>query len=151
MPYFKEIGDTCLGAYSFDTIDDTEFVLLYNLHKSKNPDIPYWLYEKFDLEKLNDDQCKVTFRFSKNHIYDLKETLNTPEEIMCYNNVRVDDVEALCAVLKRFAYPCRFIDLIQIFARAIPQLSITCNEITNLIYENWNHLLSNLNQPWLSP
>ena len=59
-------------------------------------------------------------------------------------------VEALCAVLKRFAYPCRFIDMIQIFARPIPQLSITCNQMTNLIYENWIHLLSNLNQPWLS-
>ena len=76
MPCFKEIN--------FDIIDDTVFVLLYDLYKSKNPDIPYWHYEKFDLEKLNDDQCKVTFRFSKNHIYDLKETLNTPEEIMCY-------------------------------------------------------------------
>ena len=40
-----------MGAYSFDIIDDTEFVLLYDLHKSKNPDIPYWRYEKFDLEK----------------------------------------------------------------------------------------------------
>ena len=89
MPYFKEIRDICLGAYSFDIIDDTEFVLLYDLYKSKNPDIPYWCYEKFNLEKLNDDQCKVTFRFSKNHIYDLRETLNIPEEIMCYNNVRV--------------------------------------------------------------
>ena len=39
---------------------------------------------------------------------------------MRYNNVRVDDVEALCAVLKRFAYPCRFIDMIQLFARPIP-------------------------------
>ena len=60
-------------------------------------------------------------------------------------------VEALCAVLKRFAYPCRFIDMIQLLARPIPQLSIICNQMTNLIYENWNHLLSNLNQPWLSP
>ena len=68
MPYFKEIRDICLGAYSFDIIDDTELVLLYDLHKSKNPDIPYWRYEKFDLEKINDDQCKATFRFSKNHI-----------------------------------------------------------------------------------
>ena len=23
--------------------------------------------------------------------------------------------------------------------------------MTNLIYENWNHLLINLNEPWLSP
>ena len=150
MPYFKEIRDICLGAYSFNIIDDTEFVLLYYRHKSKNPDIPYWRYEKFDLEKLNDDQCKVTFKFSINHIYDPKETQNIPEEIMCYNNARVDGVEALCAVLKRFACPCRFIDMIQIFARPIPQLSITCNQMTNLIYKNWNHLLSNLNQPWLS-
>ena len=87
MPYFREIRDICLGAYSFDIIDDTELVLLYDLHKSKNPDIPYWRYEKLDLEKLNDDQCKVTFRFSKNHIYDLKETLNIPEEIMCYTTM----------------------------------------------------------------
>ena len=144
------MSKTCFGAYSFDIIDDTVCVLPYHLHKSKNPDIPYWRYEKFDWKKLNDYQCKVTFRFSINHIYDLKETLNIPEEIMCYNNVRVDDVEALCAVLKRFAYPCRFIDMIQIFARPIPRLSIICNQMANLIYENWNHLLSNLNQPWLS-
>ena len=60
-------------------------------------------------------------------------------------------VEALCAVLKRFAYPCRFIDMIQIFARPISQLSMICNQMAKLIYENWNDLLSNLNQPWLSP
>ena len=101
-----------MGAYSFDIIDDTYIVLLYDLHKSKNPDMPYWRYGKLDLEKLHDDQCKVTFRFPKNHIYNLKETLNIPEKIMCCNNVRVDGVEALCAVLKRFAYPCRFIDMI---------------------------------------
>ena len=123
----------CLGACYFGIIDD----------------IPYWCYEKFDLEELNDDQCKDTLGFLKNHIQDLKETLNIPE-IMCYN-VQVADVEGLCAVLKRFAYPCRCIDMIQIFARPVPQLSIICNQITNLIYENWNNLPSNLNQSWLSP
>ena len=69
---------------------------------------------------------------------------------MCYNNVRADGVEDLCAVLKCFACSYRFIDMIQIFAMPIPQLSIICNQMTKLIYENWNHLLSNLNQPWLS-
>ena len=80
-------------------------------------------------------------------MYDLKETLNIPKVTMCYNNVRVDGVEDLCAVLKRLAHPCRFIDVIQIFARPILQLSIICYQMTNLIYKNWNHLLSNLNQP----
>ena len=151
MPYFKEIRDICLTAYSFNMIDDTEFVLLYDLHKSKNPSIPHWRYEKFDLEELNDDQCKVTFRFLKSHIYDLMENLNIPEEITCYNNVRIGGVEALCTVLKRFAYPCRFMNMVQIFARPVPQLSIICNQMTNLIYDNWNYLLNNLNQSWLSP
>ena len=104
---------------------------------------------KIWLRRIKYDQRKDTLGFLKNHIQDLKETLNIPE-IMCYN-VQVADVEGLCAVLKRFAYPCRCIDMIQIFARPVPQLSIICNQITNLIYENWNNLPSNLNQSWLSP
>ena len=55
---------------------------------------------------------KVILRYSKNHIYDLKETLIIPGEIMCYNNVRIDGVEVLCAVLKRCAYTCRFIGMV---------------------------------------
>ena len=65
----------------------------------------------------------------KLNLYFLKESLH------CYNNERVDSIEAACAVLKRFAYPCSFIDIIQMFDRLGPQLSIICNQMTNLIYE----------------
>ena len=41
--------------------------------------------------------------------------------------------------------------MMQIFTRLVPQLPVIYKQVTNLIYENWNHLLSNLNQPWLSP
>ena len=99
------LGDILLRHTEY--LDVTEFILLYYLQKSKYPDIPYWRYAKCYLEKLNNDHCKITFRFPKNHIYDLNATLNIPEEIMRYNKVRVDGVEALCTVLKRFAYPCR--------------------------------------------
>ena len=54
-----------MGTYSFNIIDDTEFVLLYDFHKSKNPGTPYWRYEKYDLEKLNDDQWKLHLDFRK--------------------------------------------------------------------------------------
>ena len=119
----------CLGACYFDIIDD----------------IPYWCYEKFDLEELNDDQCKDTLGFLKNHIQDLKETLNIPE-IMCYN-VQVADVEGLCVVLKRFAYPCRCIDDTH-FCKA------SSSVVNNLQPDNKFNiqiLPSNLNQSWLSP
>ena len=41
--------------------------------------------------------------------------------------------------------------MILILAGPVPHFSIICNQMTNLIYENWIHLLSNLNQPWFSP
>ena len=52
---------------------------------------------------------------------DSRKNINIPEEIMCCNNVRVDGVQAFYAVLKRFTYQCRFIDIIKFFARPIPQ------------------------------
>ena len=52
---------------------------------------------------------------------DSRKNINIPEEIMCYNNERVDGVQAFYAVLKRFTYQCRFIDIIKIVARPIPQ------------------------------
>lgn len=36
-------------------------------------------------------------------------------------------------------------------ARPVPQLCMISNQIMNLLYTEWNHLLSSLNQPFLSP
>ncbi len=52
--------------------------------------------------------------------------------------------------MKRFAYPCRYVDLIPRFARPISQLCMACNLVTDMIYNRFNHLLTDLNQPWLS-
>ena len=32
-------------AHFENAIDDEEFLLLYDINKSKNPDFPYWNYE----------------------------------------------------------------------------------------------------------
>ena len=96
-------------------------------------DIPHTDFAKFDLENYNDDQCYANFRFSKAHVYDLRERLNIPEEMLFYNNVPVDGVEALCTFLKRFSYPCRNVDMVPVFARPIPQLSIICNHVTDKV------------------
>lgn len=55
-----------------------------------------------------------------------------------------------CTLLKRFAYPFRYLDMIPRFARPVPQLSMITNHMINLIYNNWYHLLSDIYQPWLS-
>ena len=41
MPNFRETRETLLHAHSNNVIDDEEFVLLFDLNNSKNPDIEY--------------------------------------------------------------------------------------------------------------
>ena len=64
--------------------------------------------------------------------------------------MNVDREEAFCIFLKRFAYPCRYVDLIPRFARPEPQLCMISNAVMHSIYTSWRHLLLDLNQPWLS-
>lgn len=79
------------------------------------------------------------------------EALQLPDEFICYNGLKIDGLEGLCILLKRFAFPCRYLDMIPRFARPVPQLFIVSNLVMNHIYDDWNHLLSNFTQPWLSP
>ena len=60
-------------------------------------------------------------------------------------------MEALCIYLKRFAYPCRYSDIMPRFGRDILQLSMISNLIMNFIYENHKHCLENLAQDLFSP
>ena len=99
---------------------------------------------------MSGDECQVEFHFYKNNVYDLMEDLGCPETFTCYNGLTVDGTEALCIFLKRFAYPCRYLDMILRFARPMPQLCMTSNMVMDYLYTHWSHLLTSLNQPWLS-
>ena len=101
-----------LVSYDEGLIDDEEMVLLYDMNRSKNPYFPYWKYSEFDLDLLCDDEYNSNFRFFKNDVFSLKETLQIPDEIKCYNRTAINGTEALCIFLKRFAYPCRYGDMI---------------------------------------
>ena len=89
----------------------------YDLNRSKNLDIPYWKCEKFELDSLSDDECKSEFRFLKHDIYTLLDVLNLSDKITCQNRFSVYSEEALCLLLRRFAYPCRYEDLVPRFGR----------------------------------
>ena len=95
MPKWRTVRDHLLYAHSKSLIDDKEFILLFNLYTAKSPDLPYWKYNEFDLDKLSDDECITEFRFLKGHIYILVDAMKLPEVIKCYNSLLVDRVEAL--------------------------------------------------------
>lgn len=153
MPNFREARETLLYCYSENLLTDEEFCLLYDLNTSKNPDFDYTCYNKFDLNEMSDDDVVAEFRFMKNDIVRLVRALNMPNEITCYfyNDLKVDPLEALCVVLSRIAYPCRYFNMISRFGRAVPQLSMIFNQTIDFIDSNWGHLLQNMNQPWLTP
>ena len=132
------------------TIIDTEFLFLYDINSCSNLHLPYWKYNRFSLEDINDDKCKVEFRFLREDIYTLYDLMNIPEMFRCYNSVNVTRIEGLYILFKRYSYPNRYLNLIPMFVRPVPQLSMPDNHVINFIYERWYHLLTSFNQPWLS-
>ena len=111
---------------------------------------PYKCYSKFDLDVIEEDECKSQFRFIKSDIFRLVDAFGFPETFTCYNGSVFDVTEAICIFLKHFAYPCRYSDMIYMFARPVPELSLITNHILSFMHNQWNHLLSSLQQPWLS-
>ena len=153
MRNFRETKETLLHAHSDNVIDDEEFVLLFDLNTSKNPDIEYWKYHTFDLNSYGDDDVVAQFRFMKRGIPCLRDALDSLNEITChfYNDLVVDSTEALCIVLSRLAYPCCYVNMVPLLGRSVPQLSRILNQTIDLIDSSHNHRLSDLNQGWLSP
>ena len=122
MPKLKTARDSLLIADSENILDDEELLLLFDVNRSTNLDLPYWSYESFDLDSWSEDECKSELRFFSADIKTLVNILQLPE---CNNGVVCGSVEAFCIFLKRFAYPCRYENIVYRFARPVPQLCMS--------------------------
>ena len=47
-----------------EDLNDEEFIMLYDLNRYTNLDLPYWDYERFDVDRMSDDECISEFRFN---------------------------------------------------------------------------------------
>ena len=52
MPTYRKTRVCLLTSFAEGLIDEEEFLLLYDLNVSKKLDLPYWSYEKFELDTL---------------------------------------------------------------------------------------------------
>ena len=147
---FRQTQNGLLFAFDDGVIDEEEFLFLFDLSTSKNLDYPYWEYQAFDLDWLSDDKCRIYFRFFKSDINWLIENLQIPEEITSYNVSIFNGLEAFCALLKPFLYPCRYADIIPVFGRSVPELLLISNHMLDFMYNTHRHLLQDFNQTWLS-
>ena len=142
--------DLLTNSHALGDIDDDEFITLYEAYSSKNLDFPYKTYPRFQLEDLHEAECVAEFRFQKD-IPILSQALRVPEVFRCRQGTVCSGLEGLCILLRRMAYPCRFSDLVQRFGRPVPELSMICNQVTDLIFEMHGQKLTQRNDFLLNP
>ena len=151
MASFQKIQELLLPCLEEEIIDDEEFSVLYEAYAPQNLPFQHSAYEKFSLENKNSAECKADFRVDKRDIALLIEALRVPLICKCSNGTICDGTEGLCIVLKRFAYPCRYSDMMPIFGRSVPELSMICNQVTDWIYNTHGHKVTRWNHGILNP
>ena len=140
-----------LDAFNDNSIDEDEFVLLYNLNTSKKPVFPYEIYERFDLANVDEAECKAEFRVEKSDLPQLADALRIPQIFKCDQRSECHGMEGLCMLLRRLAYPCRYSDLIARFGRPVPEICMMTNKVLNFIFENHGHRITQWNNTILNP
>lgn len=145
MASFREIQDFIALAYNDKHISNEEFVLLYDEFQPANLDLPYSSYGEFDLDSMEEDECRAEFRVRKRDLEVLAEALQIPPVFKCNQRSKVDGMEGMCMMLKRYAYPCRYSDMIQRFGKPVPVLSMATNAVTNFVFTNHSHLITEWN------
>lgn len=151
MASFKDTREFILLSYGMGLINDDEFLLLYPMYLSQNLDLPYDFYPPFNLDDLSEDECLSEFRFKKEDIPVLAEALQIPDVIRCSQGTVCDGEEALCMLLKRMCYPCRYSDMVHLFAKPVPVICMITNHVLDLIYEEHGHRILQWNRELLSP
>ena len=106
MASFREVRDLLLDSFDDGELSEDEFLLLYDLNTSKNPDFPYECCGEFSLDDLDDSECFAEFRVHKTDIPVLLEALQLPQTFICRQGTKCDGIEGLCIALRRAAYPC---------------------------------------------
>ena len=147
------VNDVLLLEHDDGDLSDEELFLLQELNSSSNrdPSFPYWEYEPFNLDSYNEDECWADFRFKKDDLVRVCQAFLINEPIISYNRLKVEPLEALCLMLRRLVFPCRYSDLIPKFSRPVPELSIIFNHMIDYIYDTFAVLMTCLDQDWLSP
>ena len=151
MMSLKEVRNQLLISHDDGVINDEELLLLYDLNRSDNLDLPYNSYPGFDFDNLEDDECLSEFRFYKNDLPFLAEVLGIPEVVECYQRSICSGLEALCIFLKRHSYPCRYSDMIARFGKPVPVLCMINNYMIDFIYQEHSHRILQWNDTILNP
>ncbi|GAV05125.1 hypothetical protein RvY_15301 [Ramazzottius varieornatus] len=80
----------------------------------------------------------------------LRDALQLPEVVIDENRVVVSRSLALAVLLKRLAFPHRWVDCMDILDQERTHLLRIFNTTVSAIYRKHSHLLENMDPPWLT-
>ena len=134
MASFKKTREMTVVAYAEKLLTDEEFLFLYEANKPViNLELSYYEYEEFNLANIS--ECETEFRFERGDIERLANMLQLPPTFECPQGSVCDRLEGLCIFLRRLAYPCRYSDMVNRFARPVPVLCMISNIVLSYIYD----------------
>ena len=149
--WHRDICNLLVESFDDNDIPEDEFLLLYDANTLKNPDFPYDCYGSLHLNEMDNSKCLAEFCFHKNDVPVLLEALQLLQSFTCHQGTTCDGIEALCIILRRFAYPCRYSNLIPRFGCPVPELSMISNLVMDTVYQERNHRLTQWNNTLLNP
>ena len=123
-------------------ITDEEFALLYDINHSSNLTLPT-NHAPFNLQIMTNDECLHEFRVNKCDLPILATALRIPETFKLEQRSVVGGMEALCMLLRRLAYPCRYGDILHRFGgRTVPVMCLATNCVLAFIYQTHSHRIT---------
>lgn len=108
-------------------------------------------YPYFTFDDLKDNECLSKFCFLKSDLPLLAEVMGIPETVECYHRSLCSGLEALCILLERHSYPCRYSDMVARFAKPVPVLCMINNYMIDYIYQLHSHRILEWNDTILDP
>ena len=77
-----------------------------------------WREESFDLDNYSDKECRAYFRFKRDDLFQLLDALRIPKVVKASSQDSATGLEVLCILLRRLAYPNRWLELRKMFGRS---------------------------------
>ena len=142
------VREALLLAYGANVIDSVEFAVFYDANSSREI-FPYWKFDKFNFDDWDDTECRAALQFSRAGIFLLLEVLRFLDKFVCSQRTVCSKLEGLCILLKRLAFPCRYIDMVSRFGRNPTELCLIFNTVLEFLYSSHHHRLESWNQPFL--
>ena len=133
-----------------DLIDDEDLLMIILADCEEKGPLTHYKYARFAMGNFTDEEFKKYFRFSKEHVKELRILLQLKECYKSGSHLIWSGEEGLCIILRRLAYPNRLCDLVPMFGRHLMELSVIFNVMLNEVYRKHQDKLQSVQQAWVN-